>query len=459
MWPLKSILFFVLFWAACVAALVNPIWGVVNYMMVYQLNPPAMWWGQPLVATGMRFSLLAAIFTLAGVLLARRRVPIIRPAISSIEWIIFGLLFIAVLNTVMGTGFGFSASSSFEKFWKLQVFVLILVRLATTRGNFQLALWTIVAGSFYLGWDAFTAPAHAFSKGRLEVFGGPDIATSSGAAAHLTAMLPLIGVAFLIARTWRGRGFALVAGALTVNAIILCRTRSAFVGLMAGLIAALVLVPKDMRYRLRVLLVCGGLMGFYLTDAHYWERIGTLADPAALNLDAAAMARADIRAASLQIIADYPLGIGLGNFPNVIGQYAPAYSGRAPHNTVVMCATELGIIGCVLFFFILVESLRLAYLNYRLARFTEHGTEHRIIAYGLLVALITYFVSGLGTDRFTCESFWWIIVLPLCQRRVIANEIRALAADPAAEEPLLASTATSPFPESAYSPGIRYGAA
>lgn len=458
MWPLKSLLYFVLFWAACVAALVNPVWGVVNYIMAYQLNPPAMWWGKPLADTGMRFSLLAAIFTLLGVLLARRRVPVIRPSLSSIEWAIFGLLLLAVLNTVLGVGFGLSAASAFEKFWKLQVFVLLLVRLATTRGNFQLTIWAIIAGSFYLGYDAYTAPPHAFAKGRLEVFGGPDIATSSGAAAHLTAMLPIIGIGFLVARTWRGRAFAALAGALTINAIVLCRTRSAFVGLVAGAITALVLVPKDMRYRLRVLLVCGFLLGFQLTDINYWDRIGTLFDPSALDVDQAAIARAEIRAASLRMVADYPLGVGLGNFPNVIGQYAIPYGGRAPHNTVVMCVTELGIVGAVLFLLILFESFRLAYLNYRLARFTEHAREHRVIAYGLLVALVSYFVAGLGTDRFTCESFWWVIVLPLCQRRVIANDIRALAEQAEFDQPFLSAPGVY-LPERMHPLGVRYGAA
>ena len=52
MWPLKTILYFVLFWLGCFVALVNPIWGVVNYMIAYQTNPTNTWWGKPLMAQG-----------------------------------------------------------------------------------------------------------------------------------------------------------------------------------------------------------------------------------------------------------------------------------------------------------------------------------------------------------------------------------------------------------------------
>ena len=84
MWPLKTILYFSLFWAGCLAALLNPIWGVVTYIMVYQTNPADKWWGIPLTDLGMRFSMLAASFTVAGIVLARKHVPKVRPAFT--EW-------------------------------------------------------------------------------------------------------------------------------------------------------------------------------------------------------------------------------------------------------------------------------------------------------------------------------------------------------------------------------------
>lgn len=425
MWPLKTILYFLLFWIACAASLVNPIWGVVNYMLAYQTNPPITWWGQPLVSLGMRFSMLAIIFTIIGLVIGRRRVPVVTPLVSVWECLVVMLLLVAVLGTITGVGYDYNAQAAFEKFWKLQVFVLILVRLATHRRNLELVLWSIVIGSGYLGWDAYTAPPSAFMKGRLEVFGGPDIATSSGAAAHLTAMLPIIGAGFLIARRWPARVAAALSGALTVNAVVLCRTRSAFIGIVVGAATALLLAPRTRRFRIYVLLGLGALSAFALTDNNYWTRMATVMDREALAADGATQSRSDIWRASLRILSDYPMGVGLGNFARMIGNYDPRYPNRSPHNTLVMGFTELGIPGGLLFIAILMETLRILYQCMRLAPLSDHPLETKMMAYGMLVALVTYFVAGLGTERFSCESFWWVLAFPLCLQRVIEGEIRA----------------------------------
>lgn len=425
MWPLKTIMYFLLFWVACLASLVNPVWGIVNYMMAYQTNPPITWWGQPLASLGMRFSLLAILFTIVGLLIGRRRVPLITPLLSIWECFVVLLLLMAVLGTITGIGYDYSAQAGFEKFWKLQVFVLILVRLATNRRNLELVIWSIVAGSLYLGWDAHTAPPSAFTRGRLEVFGGPDIATSSGAAAHLTAMLPIIGIGYFIAKHWHGKAIAAISGALTVNAVVLCRTRSAFIGIAFGAAAAILLAPKRRRFRIYLLLGLGALAAYTLTDNNYWTRMATVMDKEALAADGATQSRSDIWRASLKILSDYPMGVGLGNFARIIGSYDPRYPNRSPHNTLVMGFTELGIPGGLLFIAILMESLRLLYQCMRLAPFSDRPLETRLMAYGMMVAIVTYFVAGLGTERFSCESFWWVLAFPLCLQRVILGEMRA----------------------------------
>jgi hypothetical protein len=425
MWPLKTILFFGMFWGACLMALANPIWGVVNYLMVYQIHPKNTWWGVPLDKLHIRFSLLACAFTMIGFVTGRKRVPRIKPGYSMWEVGLVLLVATAALNLVIGLGYNRGSAYAFEKLWKMSLFVLILGRLATTRTNLKMVIWTFVAGSFYVGYDAYTAGPSAFWMGRLELIGGPDFANTSGTAAHLSAMLPIIGVAFLIAKRWRGRIFAAVAGALAFNTIIMCRTRSAFVGLVCGACAALLAVPRPKRFRLRLLLVTTALLAFSLTDAHFWERMGTLADKDVLSVDAATVARKQIWLVSLRIIADHPQGIGTGNFPWVVGTYDSRYFSRSSHNTLVVCFTELGVHGGLLFLLLVAGSVRALYLSYKLANDTERPAETRLLAYGLFVALVTYFVAGLGTERFYCESFWWILVLPQCLYRTVVREVTA----------------------------------
>ena len=427
MWPLKTILYFSLFWAACLAALVNPIWGVVNYMMAYQTNPTATWWGLPLTAIGMRFSLFAAGSTILGMFFGRKYVPKLVQSFSLWELGLFALVALGAINLVIGYGYNASSRYAFEKLWKMLLFVLILGRLASTRRNLKLVLWTFVLGSLYIGHDAYTAPPSAFWLGRLERIGGPDFSTTSGTAAHLSAMLPLIGVAFLIARQWKWRALAAVSGAFTVNAIVLCRTRSAFIGLAFGAAAAVLTTPKVWRFRIHILLVAGAALAFSLTDVHFWTRMNTLTDRQVLAKDAATVSRTKIWKASLKIVADHPQGIGPGNFPRVIGSYNARYYNRSSHNTFLVCLTEYGVLGGAIFLMMALASLRFIQLSARAAADTDDPVETKILAYGFLVSFVTYFVTGLGTERFYCESYWWVFMLPLCLHRVVTSEVRANA--------------------------------
>jgi len=428
MWPLKTILYFVLFWGACLMALMNPIWGVVIYMVAYQTHPKDTWWGMPLAALGVRFSMLAAVFTIIGLGTGRKHIPKIKPAFSLLEVGVVILVLIGALNLLIGFGYSLRPANTFEKLWKMLLFALIISRLATTRENLKIVIWTLVAGSFYVGYDAFTAPTSDFYLGRLELVGGPDFSSTSGLAAHLAAMLPIIGAAFLTARRWRWRAFAAVTGILSFNTIIMCRTRSAFVGLVCGALAAVIMAPRARRYRIHCLLLIGTVLAMTLTDTHFWDRMGTLADRQVLAKDGAAVSRSDIWRASLSILADYPHGIGPGNFSRVIGSYDPRYQHRSSHNTLIVCFAEYGVHGGLILLLMVAGSLQLLFKCNRLAPNTDDPLETKLLTYGFLVAFVTYFVTGLGTERFYCESFWWVLLLPLCLYRVVMREVTANAA-------------------------------
>lgn len=415
-------MFFGLFWVACAMALVNPIWGVVTYMLVYQIHPPDTWWGMPLTALGLRFSMLAAVFTLLGMFTGRKHVPEVRPAFTAWECGVLALVVIAAMNLAIGVGSGPGALQMFEKLWKVLLFVLILGRLATTRHNLRLVVWALVVGSLYVGYDAFTAPSSSFWLGRLEQIGGPDFSTTSGAAAYMAAMLPIVGTAFLIARRWRWRLLACVSGVLLINAIILCRTRSAFVGLLFGALSAVMVTPRVRRYRIYLLLIIGAAGAFSLTDDYFLDRMGTLTDKQALAEDPAAVTRTEIWWISLRILSDHPLGIGTGNFTKVVGLYSPEHYKRATHNTLITCFVELGIQGGIVFVLMIMGSVRMLYRSARMAHLSDDPVETRMLAFGFFVSLVTYFVTALGTRRFYCESFWWILVLPLCLHRVVNRE-------------------------------------
>jgi hypothetical protein len=371
----------------------------------------------------MRFSLIAAGFTVVGLFTGRKHVPDIRPMFSLWEIGAITLVAIAAINLFMGVGITAAALFEFEKFWKEILFVLLMTRMASTRENLRIVIWTLVIGSLYFGYDAYTAPSDAFILGRLDKIGGPDTSTTSGAAAHLVAMLPIIGAAFLTAKGWLWKGLAGLSGALVINALVLCRTRSAFIGFLIGAAAAILLTPRGRRFRIHSLLVIGALCAYSLTDDLFWNRMATLTDQRLVESDRATANRKEIWNASWRILADYPFGVGPGNFPEIIGEYDERHYRRASHNSLVGCFVELGVQGGIVFLCLVAGSVALLYQCVRRADLSSEPLETRLLAYGFFVSMVTYIVTALGTQRFYCESFWWVLSLPLCLHRAVVREI------------------------------------
>ncbi len=432
MWPIKTTVFFFGFIAACALSLVYPIIGIVNYMMVYMLNPDKMWWGKPLDSFGLRYSMMAGVCLILGMIINAKRLPRTRGMFSG--WTILLILFVAIALASGLIGYGYSNYSMniLDKQVKVTIFLLCLLKLATTRRNFTIVIWTLVIGTMLIGYDAYSAPADDFFAGRLNFVGGPDFRDSSGLAAHMAAMLPLAGAAFLATPSWRWRAMAAISGALAVNTIIQCRTRSAFIGLAAGLAVALIMAPRGRKGRIYVALSIGMIGAFSLTDGHFWNRMSTVAQPAEYSTDDTIESRFELWTVAGMMFADHPLGVGVGKFRDKIGSYrtpglehAFSVPKRVTHNSFLLCATELGVQGLLVLLAIIATSLVAIWRTARMAKFCEQPQQLRILAYGCLLSLVIYVTAATFTDRLYTESYWWVLALPICLETAVWREVVA----------------------------------
>ncbi|UCG16093.1 MAG: O-antigen ligase family protein [Phycisphaerales bacterium] len=429
MWPLRTYAFLALFLAACGASLLHPIIGAAAYLMVYQLYPEGQWWGIPLEGLGIRYSQWAATLTALGIFVTAalgrmpRRVPLLTP------WEIL----VALITVVAIAGYLScelvrpGQTVLLNKFCKMMFFVFCLTHVVASRRSLMVVMWVFVVGSLLLGHDAYNTPTKEFVTGRLQYIGGTDFRASSGFAAHMAAMLPLIGAVFLLTRHWAWRVLALVSGVLTFNAVILCRTRSAFIGLIAGVVTASLLVPRSWRWKVYPALAVAVIGGYCLTDQHFVDRMWTMSTPEQRQQDAAINLRYDIWDAGLRMLADHPMGVGIGNFATWIGDWNPNLYGRASHNTFLLCATELGLPGLFLYLLLIIVSVgQLAWLYWKSdASADPAGT--RILAFAFLVSIVMYLAAGQFTERFYTESLWWVLALPTCLERAVRQEFEAFS--------------------------------
>ncbi len=430
MWPIKTCLFFFGFIGACTLSVAYPIVGVASYMIVYQVNPNEMWWGKPLDPLGIRYSMAVAICLILGMLVSVGRVPKSKQFFG--DWLLVLFLFTII---VLCSGGRFMESSEYsqaliDKMIKMTIFLVCLVRMAGTRDNFKVVIWSLVAGTLTIGYDAYYAPAGDFIRGRLNFVGGADFRESSGLAAHMAAMLPLLGAMALATRRWKAKALVAVTGILTVNTIVQCRTRSAFVGLMAGMVAAVIMAPRKRRGRVYVALLLGGIGAYSLTDNSFWMRMDSALRPMEYPNDTAIQARIELWRVGMLMFRDHPFGVGVGRFKDALQDYRVGREGdigyslghRVTHNTYLLCMTELGIQGtCVFALLIGISAFKLRNCM-RLAAYTRAPSESRLLTYGCTLSLVVYLVAGLFTDRLYTESFWWVLALPVCLEQAVRRE-------------------------------------
>lgn len=414
----RGIFFIGFFAVASVLALANPFWGIAAYVAHYHSYPEKSWWGAGLAAMGIRYSFTISMFLAAGTLLNLRRLPYGRLIVrQEVLYLIF-LSWVFVGRQIHGME---RDEDVVDKMIKMAVFLLAMTHVMVTPRRFQQFFWVLLSCGFYLGYECFTAPQSRFTQGRLEGVGGPDFGDANAFAAHMVALLPIIGVLFLRSN-WKGKLPCLAAGALIAKGIIQTRSRGGYLASMTGGLVMISLAPKGQRKRIFALMAAVALVALTQIDAAYIERMGTM-KAGEREKDESAMSRLRFWGAGFLMAMDNPLGVGPGNFHTHIGEYLPDDAGRDTHNTYVRCVAELGWPGLGL----LVALVANAFLTLRRVRRSgsaaSGGEDCAWYAYGLQMSLSAYIAASIFISATYIEMFWWLLLLPAALERAAANAV------------------------------------
>ena len=410
------------------AAVLAPLAGVLVYILTYHMNPEYQWWGQSVRAAGLRTSMMIVVAIVMGLIIRRPRFAGIGRQFSAPIVFAVGLVLLALASLTWGYGISERGAYQAEKFTKVMIFVLILIRCVRHPNHYQAVIGAWIGGVLFVGYQAW-GNVGVHESGRLSLgIGGPDFSESGDLAAHMVASLPLIGAMFFMARRWWSRGILLVSGALAVNTIILTRTRNALVALAAMCVVAVFSLPRGQRLKGWLAIAVGGVLAVQLTDPGWWDRMATIVE----HDDASATARITYWHAAMAMSVDHPFGIGLGNFQQVVKTYVPGLTiYRSAHNTYVECLAELGYLGLALLVMVLVATLaRLSHVR-RESLALEPDLSIRVGLWesnfhlgwhtmALRTALVGYLASAAFTTRLCGEDFWILIGLAACLVNVAA---------------------------------------
>jgi hypothetical protein len=402
----------------------HPIFGLLTYLWAFYNHPPGRWWGSAL--PDLRWSLLAALVTLIAITLTKSdstRAPWYRNwgagiLISFTIWMWIQTFW--AVNPLHSEG-----AILFSKY--VLLFYLIY-RILSDEQTIELFSWGHVVGCFIFGWIAFRDPV----IGRLETVGGPGVDDANVLGAHLLTGVALAGF-MLFSTPGKRRWIALAAIPFVLNAIILTRSRGAFIGLLAACLAAWYLTARTHRRLLYIVAPLAFLLFQRVADSGFWERMDTISVRGTTEIeDFSARTRIEVLKANIKMFQDYPMGAGYRGNVLLSPKYLdPEFLARdvdlrAAHNTLMAILVDHGIPGAIMF---ATLAIWVTYTLWQLKSLDRLGLSPSLGAYRAAIgtSLAGLLVSGQFLNLLTAEVQIWMIAMlaalnSLYRRSLVGHE-------------------------------------
>lgn len=416
----------------------HPIFGLYAYMASFYIHPPSRWWAQNL--PDLRWSFLAAGVTLLAILIHRGKLSTARPIwlatlpgailVAFVAWLWIQSLWALDAKEHL------HASILFTKYVAVFYF---FYRLADTPERTRNVLLAHVAGCAYLGILAHLSDNYV--DGRLNGVGGPGIDDANTLGMFLATGVVVAAMLALVERGWR-RVFSILAGAVIFNGVVLAASRGAFLGVLVGGLALLLVRPKQYRWLFWGFTVVGVVGAVSLMDQRFIDRVLSVTDAVKKTeeMDDSAESRWVIAEAQLKMFPSYPFGTGHKGTAFLSPEYLDAKwltrgTGgpdaqpiRSSHNTFLTLLVEQSVPGVVAYVLLVGWGMRSVLRLRRMAGAGMNGD----FAYGGAAAAALGVVLGAGifTDYLLAEVQVWMLALlasSMAQMRVVQTATTASA--------------------------------
>jgi O-antigen ligase len=408
---LTTLFVYSLFFGLFIGALKRPIFGVLGYIAVYLIWNPNIWWGESFSQYLPRPSFTAIIFLIIGALISIKKLNWSFSRREVEFYLFLGLIWLS--SIVFGIGMLDNNWFYLMKMTKLFVFIFLFIRVVHSLDDYKLVVWTFIICTLFLAYQGHIVSYRFFSDGRLNTFGGFDFNEANGFAALLSIAMIFLAIDMIRVVWWKKLIYICGIG-LFIDTIILTRSRGVFLGLLMAIPYILVRSPSENRKQVYSFMILGIILFFMLTDLSFIDRMKTIPFEIESNQEEV-LTRLDFWKASLAMFKDYPLGVGIKNFENLVPSYDSRNPGKDAHNTFVLCYSEIGIFGIVLFLIIIIET----FLQLRRIRLILMNTifEKDIIlyAFALGIVFILYLAGYMMThSNLYTEILWILLAMPIC---------------------------------------------
>ena len=185
-------------------------------------------------------------------------------------------------------------------------------------------------------------------------------------ATNMIAFLPLAAFMVLGHASMLKRAIAALCAVLMLGAAVVSGSRGGFLGMIV-MIAVFAALAVRQRPGLVVAAALAGMCALPLVPSTYWHRIASITDESKDDFGSA-QERRTLMKESIQAFMENPLtGVGAGNF-KAWNPQGRAAAWHESHNVVLQVASELGILGLSVFFFIVARAFQSVIHTRRLLR-------------------------------------------------------------------------------------------
>jgi O-antigen ligase len=397
-------------------SMVRAVWGVSLYVMCYLIMPPLWWWGQGWMQP-LRWNYYAGIILLVAVIKEYGGLPVFtNPDVKRTLKILALMVLNATAVHFLLSPERTESQVNYMLMLKFSLLCVLITAAVRSTLDLRILLLSIVLSLSYIGYQVTFNDAGSMRGGRLENVGAAGASDANHLASLVATILPLAGaVIFLGGRN--EKLIAVAAAALSLNLLLLCNSRGAFLALLtAGGFLFLIARGKARRKAFTALALAGLAGVVFMGDARILDRFFTSFNDAEERDDSAA-GRLELWGAGLNMIRAYPLGSGGFGFKRVRGERFLKDAGRtesvrAIHNGYITDGCEWGVQGAFLrlaFFASGVFSL------WRAMLFRVHKGDDMAVFFAacIMSALVTFMVSSMFGDVLDAEWGYWVIAVML----------------------------------------------
>lgn len=381
----------------------GPIYGLLNYMFTFYTQ---FSWAKPYHRE--RWSLYASIALLISYFVRKDKIKKIRDfKISQLKWLVF-----FYLNMWLVTPFAVDPAANskrLEEFLKITILYVLIVCIVRKKLHYKLFVWTQLWGNYLFGWQGYHAK---LTRGRLEGIGGPGTNTSNGLANHMVTILPFINNLVFYGNKWE-KLVAIYAAPFILNAIILTGSRAAFLGIVGMAIISVVRAKKEIRKKMVVGLILGGILFLKLSNVTFWNRMETIDNP---EDEGSASGRLATWSGALEMVKDYPFGKGGDSWlyfsPVYIPEIVAAHRGqpRSVHNSYLEVATNYGIQGFLIYTFFIGSTI-IELRNIRKKTGSDDDTFYWAESVAIEIAIWGWLITATFGARPYAEALYWYAAL------------------------------------------------